>query len=59
MKEKKERIEETEEQKNARWKKQAKTARRFAISSGIDLKKVARERRMTELLNTPDYWYDD
>lgn len=59
MKEKKERIEETEEQKNARWKKQAKAARSFAISSGIDLKKVVRERHMAELLKKPDYWYDD
>lgn len=59
MKEKNERIEETQEQKNARWKKQAKTAKSFARCAGIDLKKVARERRMTELLKKPDYWYDD
>lgn len=55
MKEKKEYIEETQEQKNARWKKQAKTAKSFARCAGIDLKKVARERRMTELLKTTDY----
>lgn len=55
MKEKKEYIEETQEQKNARWKKQAKTAKSFARCAGIDLKKVVRERRMTELLKTPDY----
>lgn len=55
MKEKNERIEETQEQKNARWKKQAKTAKSFARCAGIDLKKVARERRMTELLKTTDY----
>ena len=55
MKEKKEHIEETEEQKNARWKKQAKAARSFAISSGIDLKKVARERRISELSQNIDY----
>lgn len=59
MKEKTERIEETDEQKNSRWSKQAKAARSFARCSGIDLKKVARERRMAELLKKPDYWYDD
>ena len=55
MQEKKERIEETQEQKNARWKKQAKTAKSFARCAGIDLKKVARERRMAELSKNPDY----
>ena len=55
MKEKKERIEETQEQKDARWNKQAKAAKSFARCSGIDLKKVARERHMNDLLKTPDY----
>ena len=55
MKTKKEFVEETQEQKNARWKKQAKTAKSFARCAGIDLKKVARERRMSELSKTPDY----
>ena len=55
MKGKKERIEETDEHKNARWKKQAKTARSFARCSGIDLKKVARERRISELSQNIDY----
>lgn len=55
MKEKNTYIEETQEQKNARWKKQAKTAKSFARCAGIDLKKVARERRMSELSKTPDY----
>lgn len=59
MKEKNTYIEETADQKNARWKKQAKTAKSFARCAGIDLKKVARERRMTELSKKPDYWYDD
>ncbi len=59
MKEKKEHIEETQEQKDARWKKQAKAAKSFARCSGIDLKKVARERRLAELTRNPDYWYDD
>lgn len=59
MKEKNTYIEETVDQKNARWKKQAKTAKSFARCAGIDLKKVARERRMSELSKNPDYWYDD
>ena len=59
MKEKKEHIEETQEQKNARWTKQAKAAKSFARCAGIDLKKVVRERHMAELSKNPDYWYDD
>lgn len=55
MKEKNTYIEETQDQKNARWKKQAKTAKSFARCAGIDLKKVARERRMSELSKNPDY----
>ena len=55
MKEKKEHIEETQEQKNARWNKQAKAAKSFARCVGIDLKKVAQERRMAELSTNPDY----
>ena len=55
MKTKKEFVEETQEQKNARWKKQAKTVKSFARCAGIDLKKVARERRMSELSKNPDY----
>ena len=59
MKEKQERRVETMAEKNARWEKQAKAAKRFAVISGLDTKKIARERRMTELLKNPDYWYDD
>jgi len=59
MKEKQERREETMEEKNARWDKQARAARRFAVNSGLDLKRIARERRMAELMKKPDYWYDD
>lgn len=55
MKEKKEHIEETQEQKNARWNKQAKAAKSFARCAGIDLKKVARERRISELSRNLDY----
>jgi hypothetical protein len=58
MKEKKkEFVEETQEQKDARWKKQAKAAKSFAVSSGIDLKKVARERRNNEWAKNKDNWY--
>ena len=57
MKEKKEFVEETQEQKDARWKKQAKAAKSFAVSSGIDLKKVARERRNIEWAKNKDNWY--
>ena len=45
MKKKKEEfVEETEEQKQARWAKQQKMARGMAKSCGIDLKKLERER---------------
>jgi hypothetical protein len=58
MKEKKkEFVEETQEQKDARWKKQAKAAKSFAVFSGIDLKKVARERRNNERAKNKDNWY--
>ena len=43
-KEKKERVEETMEQKNARWAKQSKKALSFAKQAGIDLGKITRER---------------
>ena len=43
-KEKKERVEETMEQKNARWEKNAKKAMSFAKQAGIDLGKITRER---------------
>ena len=55
MKEKKEFVEETAEQKDSRWKKQAKAAKSFARCAGIDLKKVARERRISELSRNLDY----
>lgn len=45
MKDKKEFIEETEEQKSARWNKQSKLARSFAKQCGVNLKKVADERQ--------------
>lgn len=59
MKEKQEHKEETWAEKTARWEKQARAAKRFAVNSGLDPKKIARERRMTELMKNPDYWYDD
>ena len=59
MKEKQERRVETMAEKNARWEKQARAAKRFAVNSGLDPKKIARERRMAELSKRPEYWYDD
>ena len=47
-KEKKERVEETMEQKNARWAKQSKKALSFAKQAGIDLGKVKKERNKIE-----------
>jgi hypothetical protein len=47
-KEKKERVEETIEQKNARWEKNAKKAMSFAKQAGIDLGKVKKERNKIE-----------
>lgn len=47
-KEKKERVEETMEQKNARWAKNAKKAMSFAKQAGIDLGKISRERNKIE-----------
>jgi hypothetical protein len=44
MKEKREFVEETMEQKQARWDKQCKAARSFAKQSGMNLKKIAKER---------------
>lgn len=44
MKKREEIVEETEEQKKARWEKQQKMARGLAKSCGIDLKKLERER---------------
>jgi hypothetical protein len=43
-KHKEEFVEETEEQKRARWEKQKKAARGMAKLCGIDLKKLAKER---------------
>jgi hypothetical protein len=43
-KHKEEFVEETEEQKQARWEKQKKAARGLAKSCGIDLRKLERER---------------
>ena len=44
MKEKREFVEETPEQKQARWEKQSKSARSFAKQCGVNLKKIAKER---------------
>lgn len=44
MKKREEIVEETEEQKKARWEKQQKMARGLAKSCGIDLRKLERER---------------
>ena len=44
MKEKKEFVEETLEQKQARWEKQSKSAKSFAKQCGVNLKKISRER---------------
>jgi len=44
MKKREEIVEETEEQKKARWEKQQKMARCLAKSCGIDHKKLERER---------------
>ena len=43
-------VEETEEQKKARWAKQSKQAKAFARIAGIDLKTVNREREHDEYL---------
>lgn len=43
-KEKREHVEETMEQKNARWEKNAKKAISFAKQAGIDLGKIKKER---------------
>lgn len=42
-------VEETEEQKQARWAKQQKMARGMAKTCGIDLKKLERERARREM----------
>lgn len=47
-KEKKERVEETMEQKNARWEKNAKKALSFAKQAGIDPRKIKKERNKIE-----------
>jgi hypothetical protein len=44
MKEKKEFVEETMEQKQARWEKQSKAAKSFAKQCGVNMKKIAKER---------------
>ena len=41
-------VEETQEQKDARWNKQTKTARSFAKQCGINLGKIAKERNRIE-----------
>ena len=60
-KHKEEFVEETEEQKQARWEKQKKAARGLAKSCGIDLKKLAKERernyREKRSLNGSRYSY--
>lgn len=47
-KEKREYVEETIEEKNARWAKQSKNAMSFAKQSGIDLGKIKKERNKIE-----------
>jgi hypothetical protein len=47
-KEKKELVEETMEQKNARWAKQSKSALKFAKLAGLDVSKLAKERNKIE-----------
>ena len=44
MKEKKEFVEETMEQKQARREKQSKAAKSFAKQCGVNMKKIAKER---------------
>lgn len=44
MKEKREFVEETMEQKQARWEKQSKAAKSFAKQCGVNMKKIAKER---------------
>jgi hypothetical protein len=48
MKEKKEFVEETTEQKQARWDKQSKAARNMAKQCGFNIKKLAKERARYE-----------
>lgn len=45
MKKKIEVVKETEEEKQARWAKQAKLARSFAKKAGVNMKKIAKERK--------------
>lgn len=45
MKKKIEIVKETEEEKQARWAKQAKMARSFAKKAGVNMKKIAKERK--------------
>ena len=52
-KHKEEFVEETEEQKQARWEKQKKAARGLAKSCGIDLKKLERERHESQQARPP------
>jgi len=49
MKEKKEFVEETMEQKRERWDKQSKAARSMAKQCGINIKKLAKERNKHEM----------
>lgn len=48
MKEKKEFVEETMEQKRTRWDKQSKAAKSMAKQCGINIKKLAKERARYE-----------
>ena len=48
MRKKEERVEETEEQKQARWDKQSKSAKSFAKQCGINMNKLAKERAKIE-----------
>ena len=48
-------VEESQEQKDARWKKQAKMARAFAKKNGIDVKGNLRQHHFREVYEKYDY----
>jgi hypothetical protein len=51
-------VEESQEQKDARWKKQAKMARTFAKVSGLDVKKNLRQHHVREA-DEKYGWYEE
>ena len=51
-------VEESQEQKDARWKKQAKMARAFAKKNGIDVKGNLRQHHAREV-DEKYGWYED